>query len=147
MARSSPWSVKGVDQGARQIAREAAKQHGLTIGAWVDRAIKKRAESLNAETPLETTTTLDAAPALPIVPKGVQEKAPAAPYNPAPKKLDETSFDVEQALKSARGQINENDHEEKLESDIGGRPAQADPETIIVKKISERACQRWYRNL
>ena len=44
MAKSSPWSVKGVDPDARQIAKEAAKRHGMTIGAWVDRAIKNRAE-------------------------------------------------------------------------------------------------------
>lgn len=42
MTRSGPWSVKGVDNDARQIAREAASREGLTIGTWVDRAILAR---------------------------------------------------------------------------------------------------------
>ena len=37
--RPGPWSVKGVDEDVRQIARDAAAREGLTIGAWVDRAI------------------------------------------------------------------------------------------------------------
>ena len=39
MTRPGPWSVKGVDEDVRQIARDAAAREGLTIGAWVDRAI------------------------------------------------------------------------------------------------------------
>jgi TPR repeat protein len=42
MARSGPWSVKNVDEEARLLAREAAKKSGLTIGAWIDRAIRSR---------------------------------------------------------------------------------------------------------
>ena len=38
-----PWSVKGVDDDAREIARNAAQAAGLTLGAWIDRAIKKSA--------------------------------------------------------------------------------------------------------
>lgn len=36
----SPWSVKGVDDDARELARNAAQAAGLTLGAWIDRAIK-----------------------------------------------------------------------------------------------------------
>jgi TPR repeat protein len=39
----SPWSVKGVDDDAREMARIAANAAGLTLGAWIDRAIKKSA--------------------------------------------------------------------------------------------------------
>ena len=46
MARPGPWSVKGVDDDARQIAREAAFREGLTIGAWIDRAIRARTGNL-----------------------------------------------------------------------------------------------------
>jgi hypothetical protein len=42
MTRSGPWSVKGVDGDARDVAREAALREGLTIGTWVDRAIRAR---------------------------------------------------------------------------------------------------------
>ncbi len=37
----SPWSVKGVDDDARELARNAAQAAGLTLGAWIDRAIRK----------------------------------------------------------------------------------------------------------
>ena len=37
----SPWSVKGVDDDAREAARNAAQATGLTLGAWIDRAIRK----------------------------------------------------------------------------------------------------------
>lgn len=44
LARSSaPWSVKGVNRGARDAAREAAQAAGLTIGQWIDRAILRHA--------------------------------------------------------------------------------------------------------
>ena len=39
MAKVTPWSVKGIDDDARRIAREAAQASGLTIGKWIDRAI------------------------------------------------------------------------------------------------------------
>lgn len=41
MKPNSPWSVKGVDEDAREIARNAAHAAGLTLGAWIDLAIKK----------------------------------------------------------------------------------------------------------
>lgn len=41
MAGPGPWSVKGVDDETRAIARAAAGQAGLPIGAWIDRAILK----------------------------------------------------------------------------------------------------------
>jgi hypothetical protein len=42
MTRPGPWSVKDVDDDVRRIAREAASREGLTIGTWVDRAIRVR---------------------------------------------------------------------------------------------------------
>jgi hypothetical protein len=42
MTRPGPWSVKGVDDDARKIAREAASREGLTVGTWIDRAIRAR---------------------------------------------------------------------------------------------------------
>jgi len=41
VARSGgAWSVKGIDQPTRDIARRAANAAGLTIGEWIDRAIQ-----------------------------------------------------------------------------------------------------------
>ena len=39
MAKSTPWSVKGIDEDTRKVAREAARASGLTIGKWIDGAI------------------------------------------------------------------------------------------------------------
>jgi len=35
-----PWSLKGVSPEAREIAKKAAAQQGMTIGEWVSRAIR-----------------------------------------------------------------------------------------------------------
>lgn len=41
MAKSvMPWSLKGVSPEAREIAKKAAAQQGMTIGEWVSRAIR-----------------------------------------------------------------------------------------------------------
>jgi localization factor PodJL len=41
MAKSVlPWSLKGVSPEAREIAKKAAAQQGITIGEWVSRAIR-----------------------------------------------------------------------------------------------------------
>ena len=62
MARPGPWSVKGVDDDARQIAREAAFREGLTIGAWVDRAIRARTGNLPGDrAPVATQSGSEAA--------------------------------------------------------------------------------------
>ncbi len=39
MAEDRSWSVKGVDEETRDVARQAAQQAGMPLGAWVDRAI------------------------------------------------------------------------------------------------------------
>ena len=35
----SPWSVKGIDDETRELARRKAKDSGVNIGAWINRAI------------------------------------------------------------------------------------------------------------
>ena len=35
----SPWSVKGIDDETRELARRKAKNSGVNIGAWINRAI------------------------------------------------------------------------------------------------------------
>lgn len=39
MAKTTPWSVKGVDHETCDVAREAARGAGMTIGHWIDHAI------------------------------------------------------------------------------------------------------------
>ena len=43
MAKSIPWSVKGIGEDARKAARAAARAFGLTIGKWIDGAILQSA--------------------------------------------------------------------------------------------------------
>lgn len=40
---ATAWSVKGIDQATRDIARRAAAASGMTIGEWIDHAIKSDA--------------------------------------------------------------------------------------------------------
>lgn len=42
-SKATPWSVKGIDDATRAAAREAAREAGLTLGAWIDRAILRHA--------------------------------------------------------------------------------------------------------
>ncbi|NKB21600.1 MAG: hypothetical protein GKS01_13990 [Alphaproteobacteria bacterium] len=142
MARSSPWSVKGVDQDARQIAREAAKRHGLTIGAWVDRAIKKRAEKPTPQSALETPTELDTAidTSAPAPVSEIVEQPPtASPDNVPSTNSTGIGFDVEQALKSARGQTNEASDEDALTNGLGGQPTHADTDIIIAASENSKS--------
>ena len=39
MTNYGPWSVKGIDQRAREAAREAAREEGLTIGEYINRML------------------------------------------------------------------------------------------------------------
>lgn len=39
-----PWSVKGIEQQARQAAKEAARQSGMTIGEWLNSVILESAD-------------------------------------------------------------------------------------------------------
>ncbi|MGE3934383.1 MAG: peptidoglycan-binding domain-containing protein [Rhodospirillaceae bacterium] len=38
-----PWSVKGIDEETREVARAAAQAAGIPIGQWIDRAIQRAA--------------------------------------------------------------------------------------------------------
>ena len=144
MARSSPWSVKGVDQDARQVAREAAKRHGLTIGEWVDRAIKTRADSSEPITPAATPSELGTA-------NHSSTTEPVAPIDTQPitkRREDDAAansagitFDVEQALKSARGETRENSPKDVIESNVGSEPPRADRTTVIAASSTSKFSQ------
>ncbi len=56
------WSVKGVDQATRDIARRASQAAGLTIGEWIDQAIRADAEARG-----ETVAEDESAPSVPAV--------------------------------------------------------------------------------
>jgi hypothetical protein len=57
-----PWSLKGVSPEAREIAKKAAAQQGMTIGEWVSRAIRDVGPEQEPETVPETVPVQDEAP-------------------------------------------------------------------------------------
>lgn len=57
-----PWSLKGVSPEAREIAKKAAAQHGMTIGEWVSRAIRDVGPDQEPATAPGNVTALDEAP-------------------------------------------------------------------------------------
>lgn len=86
MARPGPWSVKGVDESTREIARAAAQRAGLPIGVWLDRAILKVTESqIVPETDEAASALLPEAGATEAITAAVTEPQPvtaAAPDQP-----------------------------------------------------------------
>ncbi|MFN7238166.1 MAG: hypothetical protein ACK5VL_10705, partial [Brevundimonas sp.] len=39
MSAAAPWSVKGIDPKAREIAKDLARRSGLTLGEWLNTMI------------------------------------------------------------------------------------------------------------
>src|SRR5258707_13621897 len=39
MTVAAPWSVKGIDPKAREVAKELARRSGMTLGEWLNRVI------------------------------------------------------------------------------------------------------------
>src|SRR5436305_1532032 len=39
MGAAAPWSVKGIDPKAREVAKELARRSGMTLGEWLNRII------------------------------------------------------------------------------------------------------------
>lgn len=52
MTHRGPWSVKGIDSRAREIAREAAREEGMTLGAYLNRLILEEDMPEEAAPPL-----------------------------------------------------------------------------------------------
>ncbi len=79
MTRPGPWSVKGVDDDVRRIARAAAAREGLTIGTWIDRAILTQTGIAVADGTSPVSVEPARSLATPAAPAGLSsEDAPAA---------------------------------------------------------------------
>src|ERR1700744_4432439 len=50
MTAAAPWSVKGIDPKAREVAKTLARRSGMTLGEWLNRII------LEDELPEEVTS-------------------------------------------------------------------------------------------
>lgn len=59
-----PWSIRGVHPEVRNAALSAARREGLTIGDWLDRAIRshiksgRKQEEILSDTPVRQATDL-----------------------------------------------------------------------------------------
>ena len=72
MSAGAPWSVKGIDPKAREVAKDLARRSGMTLGEWLNRVILEDdlPEDLTAETQFTDRLhrTSQSAPRLSIVP-------------------------------------------------------------------------------
>ena len=81
MTQRGPWSVKGIDSRARDVAREAAREEGVTLGAYLNRLILE-------EGPLDPgPQNKGAAYAQPA------QEPPRSPIDPAPSATGANSLD------------------------------------------------------
>ncbi len=39
MTAAGPWSVKGIDPKAREVAKDLARRSGMTLGEWLNQMI------------------------------------------------------------------------------------------------------------
>ncbi|MBM3485284.1 MAG: peptidoglycan-binding protein [Alphaproteobacteria bacterium] len=83
-----PWSVKGIDEATREIARAAARAAGMPVGQWIDQTIRRAASMRETATVTNTAThgsaaaghaIVDVPPAPPsaLVSRGARRRARA----------------------------------------------------------------------
>lgn len=95
MARhATAWSVKGVDQATRDIARRAAQSAGMTIGEWIDHAIRAESEARGTAVP-SSADVLQAAPMPASSPGGVRPELLDAVF----RRLDDTDARFDATLR------------------------------------------------
>ena len=76
-----PWSVKGVSKEARQLAKKAAAAEGMTMGAWLSRAIRADGQAPMA-TPVHDDNSI--APSPDTMPPALLEPTDSIPSEPGP---------------------------------------------------------------
>lgn len=56
MSAAAPWSVKGIDPKAREIAKDLARRSGMTLGEWLNSMIMDEPDEDESVTPLPRRT-------------------------------------------------------------------------------------------
>lgn len=56
MSAAAPWSVKGIDPKAREIAKDLARRSGMTLGEWLNSMIMDEPDEDEGVTPLPRRT-------------------------------------------------------------------------------------------
>ncbi|HEX6858843.1 MAG TPA: hypothetical protein VF138_01395 [Caulobacteraceae bacterium] len=67
MTAPAPWSVKGIDPRAREVAKELARREGVTLGEWLNRMITEQRE-VPAEAPPPRFVHTEPADPIPLEP-------------------------------------------------------------------------------
>ena len=83
MTAAAPWSVKGIDPKAREVAKALARRSGMTLGEWLNRVI------LEDDVPEEITSEeqFSARPVRPFAPaafEAVKSYMPTPPSSHRP---------------------------------------------------------------
>jgi localization factor PodJL len=73
-----PWSVKGIDGKAREVAKDAARAEGLTLGEWLNQKILESAQE-DAELKARATRRKASSSTTSRKPAHVKTAAPVAP--------------------------------------------------------------------
>jgi localization factor PodJL len=60
MSAGAPWSVKGIDPKAREIAKDLARRSGMTLGEWLNQMILEDPEDDGVVTPIGRRATGEA---------------------------------------------------------------------------------------
>ena len=58
MSAAAPWSVKGIDPKAREIAKDLARRSGMTLGEWLNSMIMDDPDEDEGVTPLPRRTPI-----------------------------------------------------------------------------------------
>jgi localization factor PodJL len=59
MSAGAPWSVKGIDPKAREIAKDLARRSGMTLGEWLNQMILEDPEEDAPQTPVARRSPAD----------------------------------------------------------------------------------------
>src|SRR5215212_9873482 len=96
MSAGAPWSVKGIDPKAREVAKDLARRSGMTLGEWLNRVI------LEDDVPEEVATEAQVwdRPARPTPPPLLAPQRPT--WSPPPPPADIGLVLAEQARLSER---------------------------------------------
>lgn len=103
MTSGAPWSVKGIDPKAREVAKDLARRSGMTLGEWLNRMILEEdgpediaSESYFTDPTYAAKTFVAERPARTYIETPRQEvfKAPEPPLRPEPLYVAPTRFEA-----------------------------------------------------